>query len=242
MDLKEKYEANNKRIRKDRRNRLKDKISEFIFYFWMFILCVILFLFYATVQAVGWKNIIFPVSLLVIWIVITAIFFIVQQRKSIFVKKKVFEEVVIEDLRFGTLKCMKEKNNNDSDLKCDTLNLYFGKYNPEIEIKNYKEENRELYFSGLAYVYDIQNEIISNLYKEATDCCTNWEECDENGNPITYEYVRDNFYIGSMIIEINDGDVMVIIRGWPGDGLLGEHDIGAYINCTKKTVDYTLEG
>lgn len=239
MDRKEIDETNKKRIRKD---KLKGIMNQIIFCFWMFILCVILFSFYATVKAVGWNAIIFPVGLLVIWVMVTAIVLIVQQRDSIFVKKKVYEEVVIEDLRFGTLKCMKEMNNQDSDLKCHTLNLHFGKYNPEIEIRNYIVENKELFFTGLAYVYDNQNEIINNLYAEAMDYCTNWGECDENGNPITYEYVRDNFYIGHMIIAIDDGDILITIRGWVGDGLLGDHNINACINCTKNNVDYSLEG
>lgn len=224
------------------KDRLKDIINQIIFYFWMFVLCTILFLFHVTVEAVGRKAIIFPIGLLVIWFLITSIVFVVRDRKSIFVKKKVFEEVVIEDLRFGTLKFMKDMNDKDRDLKCDTLNLHFGKYDPEIKIRDYKEENHELYFTGLAYVYDIQNELISNFYEEALDYCSEWGECDENGNPITYEYVKENFYIGEMIIAMEDGDVLITIWGWVGDGLLGEHNISAYINCTRKKVDYLLEG
>lgn len=239
MDVEEVYKANNKRIQK---NRIKDKIKQIIFYIWMFILCAILFSFYVTVKAIGWKAILFPVGLLVVWGLITAAVLVFQDRKSIFVKKKAVEEVFLNDSKFGKLKFMRDINDKDSDLNCDALNISFGKYNPEITIRNYKEENQEQYFRSLGYVYEIQNEIINNLYKEATDCCANWEECDDNGNPITYEYIKENFYIGQMTIEMENGDVLITIWGLPGDGLLGDHSINARINCTSKKAEYLLEG
>lgn len=239
MDVKEIYGANKKRIQK---NKIKDKIKQIIFYIWMFILCAILFSFYVTVKAIGWKSIIFPVGLLVVWVLITAAVLVFQDRKAVFVKKKVLEEVFFDDPKFGKLKFVKDLNDKDSDFNCDALNISFGKYNPGIIIRNYKEENKELYLRSLGYVYDIQNEIINNLYNEAADYCANWDECDENDNPITYEYIKDNFYIGHMTIEIEDGDVLITIWGFPGDGLLGEHSINAHINCTSKKVDYLLEG
>ena len=240
MDVKELYTANNKRIQK---HQIKDKIKQqIIFYVWMFILCVIFFSFYATVEAIGWKAIIFPIGLLVVWILITAAVLVFQDRKSIFAKRKVLEEVFFDDSKFGKLKFMKDMNDNDSDLDCEALNTSFGKYNPEITIRNYKEENQELYFRSLGYVYEIQNEIIDNLYKTATDCCVNWDECDDNGNPITYEYIKEKFYIGHMTIQIENGDVLITIWGFPGEGLLGEHSINARINCRSKETEYLLEG
>lgn len=239
MDQREKYAVDGKGRRKE---KLKDILCQIVFYIWMFIFCVILFWFLVTNKEVGWKESKYAVGAFVIWMLITAVVFIIRDRKSIFVKKKVLEEVVIEDLRFGTLKCVKDRNDLDVDLKCDALNFRFGKYNPKIEIRNYQDENQEQYFTGLAYVYDIQNEIISNLYQKATDYCAEWEECDEDGNPITYEYIKDNFDISDMIISMVNRDVFITIMGWSGDGLLGEHNINAQINCTRKTIDYLLEG
>ncbi len=239
MDVKEVYAANKKRKQRD---HIKDILKKIVFYFWMFILCVILFSFYVTVQAIGWNAILFPIGLLVVWGLITAAVLVFQDRKSIFAKKKVSEEVIFDDSNFGKLKFVKDKNDKDSDLICKALNFPFGKYNPGIAIRNYQEENRELYFRGLGYVYEIQNEIINNLYNEATNCCANWGECDDNGNPITYEYIKENFYIGHITIGMEAGDVLITVWGFPGEGLLGEHSIDAHINCTSKEAEYLLEG
>lgn len=239
MDMKEVYAANRKRAKKD---KIKNRMKQIGFYFWMFILCVILFLFFVTTQAIGWDAILFTVGLLVVWILITAAVLVFRDRKAIFAKKKALEEVSFYDSKFGKLKFVKDVNDIHGDLACAALNISFGKYSPEIEIRNYKEENRELYFKSLGYVYEIQNEIIDNLYKEAADYCADWEERDDNGNPITYEYIKENFYIGHMTIEMEAGDVLITVWGIPGDGLLGDHSINAHINCTTKKAEYLLEG
>jgi len=45
-----------------------------------------------------------------------------------------------------------------------------------------------------------------------------------------------------MTIQIEAGDVLITIWGFPGEGLLGEHSINARINCRSKEAEYLLEG
>lgn len=224
-------------------SKLKQKKGTIILYFWMVILCAIILLFFIT-KEIPELSVLFPISLLAAWFIITVVAFIISDRKSNSNKKsvKVQEDVIIESARFGKLKFVKSQYDNSNDLRCDNVNVPFGDYNPSIEIRNYKEENRGLYFEGLEYVYDIYDEILDNFYKEAVTYCSEWGESDEDGNPITYDYIKDNFEVTNIFVDMYNEDVIVTIWGWPGDDLLSEHNLSAEINCTKKTMDYKLMG
>ena len=58
---------------------------------------------------------------------------------------------------------------------------------------------------ALNYVYEIQNEIIESLCKEIRSYSNSWNLRDKDSNLITYEYIKENFNVDTIIISIEAG-------------------------------------
>ena len=151
-----------------------------------------------------------------------------------YIRRKKIKEMFICDSQFGIL-CFKRNRYNEScnDLVCYDKRIRFGNYNPTIQIKNYKKDNHKLYVKALNYVYEIQNEIIESLCKEIRSYSNSWNLRDKDSNLITYEYIKENFNVDTIIISIEAGEIIAAIKAWC-DGVIEDQDIAMCIIAQKR--------
>jgi len=152
------------------------------------------------------------------------------------------EELVFEDSKLGTIRFF--RYDDCDELISEGLNIKFGKFNPSIEISIYKEEYNYLYLEALRYIYENQDEILDNYYKEAVEVCNDWGVYDEDGNSITitYEYASEDFKISEIsLYSYKNKEVMAMLWGYPSSDLLGGHGLDVSINCTTKEIKYLLQ-
>jgi hypothetical protein len=180
-----------------------------------------------------------------VWVLLTILTFL-RSAKEDKAKKESKIDVFLEDPYFGEMTFTLDDNDGSHDLNEGKTKVMFGKYNPELHIDNYDESKKELYFRGLEYVYSIQDEIIKSFYEDAKGLCDDWGEHFENGDPLTKDYIEEEFRIPDIDIRLSGEDVTIKVWGWPGEvdsvSLLGDHNFSAMIDCTTKEVDYNFEG
>ncbi|MDR0964179.1 MAG: hypothetical protein LBM60_06160, partial [Clostridium sp.] len=161
-------------------------------------------------------------------------------------KEKSKVKISLEDPYFGKMTFTLDDNDGRHDLIDGKTEVMFGRYNPDLGIDNYEESKKELYFRSLEYVYSIQNEIITYFYEDTKSLCDEWEKHFENGDPITKEYIEEEFEITSIDIRPSGEDVTIKVWGWPPEvdsvSLFGDHNFYAEIDCTTKEIYYGFEG
>lgn len=74
-------------------------------------------------------------------------------------KKNNITEYKIEDQKLGEVKAVEDTKKNILTFE----GILFGRYNPNIEIKNYDKDNKKLYFDTLGYIKENQKEIEKEL-------------------------------------------------------------------------------
>lgn len=223
------------------------KIKTILMWIWFIILILIHLFLVVWIKVNAKEGIIFPIAMVIIWWSILIFVLVIKDKKDIKKKEKYKKDFVseetIEDIKFG--KVVFEKDSNTNKLYCKHLNFLFGKYNPEIEIYEYDERYKELYFRNLEKLYDNQEKILKDYYDAIKGFCDNWNEQDSNGNPISGEYIKENFDISCICIYKDKEEIIITLWGGFYDydyNILGCHGVTAEIHCNSKEVFYDLVG
>lgn len=208
-----------------------------------------------------WDN--GPVKLLILaipfLIIVICLFIGVKrdEKKEKEYRNKYVTEVIINDKVFGEMKF--EKDSNKNELSCKNFKVLFGQYNPTVHIQDYDENNNELYFRSLEYIYGKQQEIIETLFEGFLEAYSNSKE-------VTPDTLRENFAIEKITIckcdeyflegayfikdaeafEIDAGEWVIAVCGNPNKNkLYGNYYSSkypvAYMDCSTKQMYYVLE-
>lgn len=107
------------------------------------------------------------------------------------------------------------------------------------------QNNKKDFFETLKRIIRIQGEIVESLYSETLELCNEWEEVDDNENPITLEYVKKHISIEFLNIYNDSAQIQATIKTdetnendsrW----LLGEHFIEALIEKDDIEIKWNL--
>jgi len=123
------------------------------------------------------------------------------------------EEALIDIPNFGILRFLwylyRTLSVSERDLTYE--HVKFGKHEPKIIIKDYKEAMFDLYQKTLSCLFELQNEITENLYQETIKYCDEEGIRNSSDNPIIY--VTDHFIIDEIMINTIDGQIMLTVWG-----------------------------
>ena len=129
-----------------------------------------------------------------------------------------------------------------SDLKVDNASFKFG--DSGLKLDEFKI-NVKKFFNMLKVVIKLQDKIVESLYKETLELCNIWDEVDDDGNPITLEYVKN--HIDIVFLKIYKTSVQISATIYTdgddendGQELLGGHFIEAIIESDDTEIKWYL--
>lgn len=182
-------------------------------------------------------------GIIAVFFIIMFLNYIISSRRD--KKNEKNNTVLIEDSKYGTNAFIKDKfgHYNAVDLK-----ISIGNHLPDVMFEDYQEYLKEYYFRGLDHVCEIQDQILNEFYAFSKEFYDDWEEQDEEGNPLTEERIKEEFKLTSIHVTVGDyGITFVTLWGWPGEDHLGNLRLGGHnftitVNCKTNAFDYDFIG
>ena len=224
------------------------KIKEIFFWIWSVILmlCVVILTFFKHIK--GNNGGIYLIVFLAIWVGVPIAIVAIQIKMDNKRLKKYEEdnitEIVIENKKLG--KVIFKKDQLKKTLISKEVEISFGKHKPEIDIKDFEENKLEAILENLEYLYNNQEKILNDFYKEIKKFCDEYEEKDLNGQEITEEYIKEYFRISGIDVKKEEDEFKIILWGGLGSqdirrDLLDDQFIMAEMNCNTRSIIYYLE-
>ena len=152
----------------------------------------------------------------------------------------------VENPFFGECVFEKDVNKNFVRLVQGITKTKFGPYIVMADIE-VSEECVTLALEELAKIYQNAEEILNPIYQEAMKYCNEWDETDEEGNPIDLNYIREHYNLnGIAVSDKEDGSIFVVLDGSivadNGVELLGYHSFVTEIDCSTGEITYDIWG
>lgn len=215
-------------------------ILETIFYVLLLVgIVVLIFIFF------GLKGIVIAGGSVLAFYIIGTIICKIDEKKEREYRDNYITEKIIEDNIFGQMKF--EKDSLKNRLICADFKISFGEYKPVIEIVDYEEKDKEIYFRSLEYLYSKHEEIAESLLEEFLDAYGNVSK-EKSKEKITYEILKKNFGIERICMGKIDIDypekLVIMVEGNPNKNKLFTNyyiNPTAYMDCETREIYYSLE-